>query len=505
MRLIASFVAAGIAAGFALYTPDLRAQTAGDGSVTGSLVTLINSGQYAFNRLERIAAVANQATYNELAISSNTRTAPCSANQTGPTTTCSGDVFRVFSNVRELVQTANELLGGGTGRPTQYSLGVDSEGLGFALRWTAAEELSAQNSISTEFANTQIASLMSRITALRFGASGFSLAGIPMTIGSDGLMARAGSAKGGGASADPVSDSIATKWGGFFNGSFGWGDREPTELEDAFAFDGKDLTGGIDYRFSRQFVLGGIVGYTKQRIDFDSTRSVVDGGIESDGYSLTLYALNEWDGPYLSASLGWQSLSLDSTRIITYPSFNINTESVYATARGSTDSTTLTATFNFGWPLNHNAFGFEPYLRGEYSSNRIDAFKESSINNLNGQPAGFDFSFDDQTIKSLDTALGFRVQYAFTPSFGVILPYFTGEFHHNFEDNVDSVRATYNSSTAGVFELPEDNPDVDYYTLTAGASMVFKRGFQGFVQYRTVEGLQYVKNRNITVGVRAEY
>lgn len=475
--------------------------------VTGPLVTLAEAEGSSFNRLERLSAIANQATYNRLTMSSAGYTAPCDADQQAPSATCTPELFRVLRNTRELVHTAYELLGTGSG-PTQYSLGVDEEGLGFALRWTAAEELSAIGSVNSEFANTQMASMVNRINALRFGAGGFSLAGVPVAFGADGRLARAlPPARGGGASADE-EPSIATNWGGFLNGSFGWGDRQPTDVEDAFAFDGKDLSLGIDYRFGRQFVLGAIAGYMKQRVDFDSTRSVVDGGIESDGFSFTLFALQEWAGPYVSASIAWSLLDVDSTRVINYPSLNVNTESSYATAYGSTTSTTWSASFNFGWPLYSKAFAIEPYLRGDYSTTRIDAFKEYSVDHLNGgQPAGYDFAFAKQTLGTFDTALGFRAQYVFTPSFGVIVPYLTAEAHHNFEDGTDSIRASYNGAAQGsdLFELPGDKPDTDFFTIAAGASVVLPHGIQGFVQYRTVAGLRNVSNQSITIGVRGEF
>lgn len=473
--------------------------------VTGSLVTLVTEANN-YNRLERLGAIANQDTYNRLTQVVGGVQPPCTATQLAPTASCPAALFRVLENVRELVQTANELLGGGAGRPTQFSLGLDAEGLGFALRWTTAEELTAVNSASGEFAQTQIASVLSRITALRFGASGFSVAGVPMPLDANRLTAATDGASSGTAGID--SENIASSWGGFLNGSFGWGDRKPTDLEDAFAFDGKELTLGLDYRFSRRFVLGVVGGYTRQRIDFDSSQSVVDGGIESDGYSASIFALNEWDGPYVSAAVSWQSLSIDSTRVINYPSFNINTDPVYATSYGSTKSNTLSATLSLGWPVALRAFSFEPYLRGDYSSNAIDAFKERSVDNLNGlQPAGFDFAFGKQTIKSFDTVLGLRAQYALTPSFGVVVPYITGEFHHNLDDKVDVTQATYNGASANpaVFEIPEDKPDVNFITLAAGASVVLPHGIQGFLQYRTVQGLKSVSNQSISVGIRAEF
>src|SRR5262245_10414369 len=101
MRLLVTLAALGFVAGSVLPVSSAQAQT----SVTGSLVDLINSGIYSFNRLERLSAVANQASYNQLVGACNQASAPTAA--------CPADAFRVFANVRELVHTANEILANG--------------------------------------------------------------------------------------------------------------------------------------------------------------------------------------------------------------------------------------------------------------------------------------------------------------------------------------------------------------------------------------------------------
>jgi len=168
MRPLYSFAAAGIVISLVLIPRETVAQTQGPppSGTAGSLVTFANSSQSNFNRLEKLSAAANQATYNQLFNVCDQVAAATAA--------CPQASFLAYSNVRELVHTANALLGTG---PTRYSLGLDGEGLGFALRWTAAEEVAAPGSASTEFANAQLASVLSRITALRYGATGFSVAG----------------------------------------------------------------------------------------------------------------------------------------------------------------------------------------------------------------------------------------------------------------------------------------------------------------------------------------
>ncbi|MFT7561812.1 MAG: hypothetical protein ACI93R_003743, partial [Flavobacteriales bacterium] len=80
---------------------------------------------------------------------------------------CTGRTFKIFSNVREIIHTGNELTGSG---PNLFSLGSSAEGLGFALRWLAAEEFAAQGDMSSDFVSAQVSGLSSRMTALRFGA-----------------------------------------------------------------------------------------------------------------------------------------------------------------------------------------------------------------------------------------------------------------------------------------------------------------------------------------------
>jgi len=481
---------------------------ASGGPVQGSLVTLINSGQFGFDALERLSATANQASYNALTSNPSSGTY-CNPQLVNPSPTCSSAVFLVFSNLRSLVQTANALLA--NGQATRFSLNLDSEGLGDALRWTAAEELTAPGAAATQFSNSQIASVASRITALRFGATGFSVAGIGvLSDAAPTVAALEPQARGGGASADSTDIGTASRWGGFLNGSFGWGDRAPSALEDAFAFDSRDATLGVDYRFNRRLVLGAAAGYTNQRIDFNSTLSVVGGDIHSDGYSFQVFGLYDWDGPYASMSVGAQRTSYNSTRLITYPSQNIVVPSVDALAKGSTNSDALTGTFEIGWSLAHKAFGFEPYLSGDYQHIRLAGFRETSFNiggpNA-GAPAGFDFDYAGQRIAFLDSALGTRFQYTLSPRFGVAVAYLKAEYHHLFANDPGTVISSYNAiaNTGAAFNIPSDKPDPNFFQFAVGSSFVFSHGIQAFLQYQQSAGIANVSTHLISAGFRGAF
>jgi outer membrane autotransporter protein len=482
--------------------------------------------QYA-NDIEQAAAVANQQVFDALDASCN----PGGIFDTLPEpaappvgTACSDESrFFVYLNARELVHTANEIRGSGA---TIASLGQNLEGLGRALRWTAAEELAAQGSMATEFSNGQLASLAGRLSALRFGARGFGVANLyRVDPRRDRLLASAEDAP-----PPDGSDSVAEtygRWGGFLNGSFGYGSKEPTPLEDAFDFDGSELTLGVDYRLPSNVVLGGILGLSEQAVDFDeaaSDVSVVDGNVASDGTSLMVFALYQGERVNLSGSIGTQRLSYDIVRNIKYPSFNPELESANSLANSHPETDLRLATFNFGYAFGSQKFTFEPFVSVEYLDATVDAFaEERSINLLSNDNVSkrFDLSISEQSFDSLDTTLGLRLQYVFTPRFGVIVPYLTLEAHRELADDARAITAGYAAVAdilgTSTFVVPTDAPDEEYQVASAGFSVVLRGGRQreaggpivgglsAFLQLRTIRNLLYYDDSVAMGGFRYEF
>ncbi|MGH8176812.1 MAG: autotransporter outer membrane beta-barrel domain-containing protein [Steroidobacter sp.] len=472
-----------------LWSGNALAQSA---PVTGSLVDVAASAN--FNALERAAARANQATYNRLFNACSLGQGVCSA----------GDQI-VFANTRELVETANELQGTGS---TQFSLGLDSEGLGFALRWTAAEEFAGQGDATTKFASSQLSALATRLAVLRWGVSGLRRASNDAAGDSDILLADAHGLKGGGASGD-LAESY--RWGSFIDGSFGYGSKDPTDLEDAFDFDSQEVTVGVDYRFSPRLVAGVIVGYSDKEIDFDSAQSIVDGGIVSDGVSGILFGMLEGDRAYLTASIGYQQLTHDTTRRITYPSFNPTVESVDSTATSSADSSALLATASTGYPFRLGAFAIEPTIDLSYSDITVDAFTETS-RAADGESDPFDLRVGDQSIESLVVAPALKLQYVLRPRFGTLIPYVIGRYHAELSNDARAISAQYADALQQLadapgsdFALSTDEPDDEYYTIAGGMTVVLGNGLNGYLQYMKVLEFENYDDSVITGGFRYEF
>ncbi len=490
---------AAIVGSWLLCNPAALAQVAGP--TFGNLTDLMESGVYDYNALEIAGAKANDAAYAALypACSAPPATGAPAAS------TCTGNTALLFDRLRELEDTANGLLGRGE---TTYSLRLGAQAVGFALRWTAPEEYAAQGSLTSKFANSQMTTLAGRFSALRFATQIARLQGGGDSSESDSdgpkfASYSSGTMQGGGASADSSSPFAGSNWGAFANGSYSAGQKAPTTFEDAFNYNDTEYTAGTDVRLNAHIVLGVLAGHTTKNINFDSSESIVDGGIRGEGYSVIVYSQYEGDSAYVNLSLGLQHLSLDTRRAITYPSLNPLIPSVNQTSTSQTTANSWIGNFGTGYSFHWRGFTAEPYLNGQYVNTRIAAFSENGGD-------GFDFDVGSQSIPSATSSLGLKLQEAFLPPFGVIVPYVYGEYRHEFLEKSRNISTVYAASglaeaSAANFDLPTDEPTQNYYVVGGGITLVLKHGVQGFVQYIKVLNMLNYTDYVASGGIRFEF
>jgi len=459
--------------------------------------------------LENRSAQAALATYNRLIVEEGCLDElaqdPGDLGQ-GPTDgfNCTGRIFTIFRNVREVVHTGNDITGQG---PTTFSLRSNLEGLGFALRWLAAEEYAAQEDLSSDFVSGQASGLSSRLTALRFGAQGFQFAsnGVWQPTGQQhaGMYGESGGAAG--------DDSNYSKLGGFINLNFGSGSREPTGLENAFDFDLGNLTFGLDYRVNNNWIVGFVGGVMQQEIDFDASQSIVEGGIESDGFSVMPFFMYQPGSFYLSGSLGIQQMTFDSLRAIRYPSFNPSISSTNTETVSTTDASISSLFLEAGYTWFWQKFSVEPFLNVTASNIVIDEFIEDDIND-----DAFDLVVKEQDFDLVDATLGIKAQYVFTPNFGVLIPYLTLEMISQTETESRDIEAYYSglSTTDSIFFVPTEELDSSYSAITVGLSSVIRGGreksvggsvggdVQAFANIKTLSGLEGYDLQMYTLGLR---
>ena len=479
-------------AALALPVSPVFAQTA-----SGNLTALVDSGLFAYNGLEIAAAKTNDAAYAALL--------PICANSpaTGaPPPTCAGNVLNLFNRLRELEDTANELLGRGE---TAFSLRLGAQAVGFALRWTAPEEFAAQGSLTTKFANSQMTTLAGRFSAMRFATLIARLADNGDSSGDSDTPRLAsyssGTPHGGGASADGPGVFSAGNWSAVGNGSYSAGTKAPTTFEDAFNFNDTEYSAGTDLRVNSHLVVGVLAGYSVNHVNFNSAESVVAGGIRGEGYSAILYAQLAGDSAYVNFSLGFQHLDLDTRRSITYPSLNPLIASVNQTSTSSASANSWITNVGSGYSFHFRGFAVEPYVTGQYVHTAIGQFTEHD-------GSGFDINVGSQSIPSFTTSAGLKLQQAFLPPFGVIVPYIYGEYRHEFLENARNIQSAYGDSgvtNSANFNLPTDAPTRNYYVAGAGLTVALKHGVQGFVQYVKILQLANYTDYVASGGIRIEF
>lgn len=367
-------------------------------------------------------------------------------------------------------------------------------------------QLNVENSLFKSFSGTQVQELANRLTAIRNGANGFQVSGVPGGGPDSSLFAVNNLALGGGASADDVPSGYG-RWGGFMNAAYDWGQRELTQTSYAFKSHSYEMTAGADYRVNHGLVIGGIVGYTNSTVSFDDPTNAAGGSVDTQGYSALVYLQQEWQSAYFSVSIGDQVLSQSMQRQGIFSDGTCCGTANY-TALSSTNGNSLLGTFSAGYDVTAGAAQFEPYLNLQYRHTSIDAFSEHGASGTDSMGQAFDIDqhIDSQSLPSEEGKLGVKLQYALKPSFGVVVPYLDARYVHEFSQKTYNITGTFASLNGLVpnYVLAADRPTQNFGELAGGVSVVAPGGVQFYLSYLDLIGQQYTKNEAIQAGFRLE-
>ena len=392
---------------------------------------------------------------------------------------------KLWTSCRKMVQTAN-VLAGGAASSNPESLALTNQQLRDAVQAVGHEEVAINGRSAVEAAGGNAIGI--RLFALRNGARGFGVA----DAGSAGAKVKTASLRetGGGAADEPGG-----RLGGFLNLSYNKGDKATTAREDGFDFDSTGATAGLDYRFSDNFVGGVALTYGKT----DANIASALGSANSTSSAASLYASwyqNKW---YVDGHLSFSRNRYDTTRNIVVASQS-SVAGFNTSALGNTHGNQMAAVLGTGYDIERGSLLITPYGRLGYLKLKIDAYTETEPNH------GLALDVGSQTLKSLQSALGLKIALTSSTAMGVIVPFASIEWNHEFDNDTRSLTAKYTSDPFNnFFAIPTDNPDRNYATLSIGASAQFRNGFSAFATLSTVEGLKDVKNRGIVFGLRKEF
>lgn len=405
---------------------------------------------------------------------------------------------RLLGSCSRMVFTAIELDGGVP--PLDLGLGLTADELAAGLQQLATEEFANTESVANEIATNRHDPVITRLTAVRSGISGFTAQGLDPAmdeaIADNQWLDQMSNMRGGSAG----DDGPGSAWSGFLNFGYGFGERDRTERSNEFKFDSYNVTLGADYRFNSNFVLGAAINYYKVDSEFDDVPTVSGGDIDTEGLGASLYGTYYGEKFYVDGLLGYAVSEYDLRRNVVVPS-NTDVTPLIGEAKGSTDSTDFTASVGAGAMLGRGAFGWGPYARLTYTQVDIDRYQETGLEAL-----GLNLDVRKQDWKSLISALGANFSYTFSQNYGVIAPNLRLGWIHQFENDAQDIIATYTEDPRQFALVARtDDPDRDYGELGIGVSSVFKGGGQVFFSYDTLIGFKNLTSNLFTLGGRLEF
>jgi len=365
-----------------------------------------------------------------------------------------------------------------------------------SLSQVTTEKAEAAASSGIANGQQQFANVGSRLAALRRGATGVSVQGLAFNLDGQSVPtaqiadALTTQLTGGAAS----GDSPFGRWGFFVNGSFNFGDKDPTDNESGFDFSTTGLTMGADYRFTDDLIAGAAVGYGRSDVSFDSS----GGSLDTTTWHIAAYGTYSWaENGYVDGIIeyGWQDYQ--SGRNIRYQIGN--NDKVLRQADADYGGNQLGVSIGAGYDFDKGPLTYGVYGRAGYLEIDVDGYTESGASGLN-------LSVDGFSSTSVTSTLGARISRVFNTGRAVLVPQARFEWEHEFDQDADSLVARFTADpTATAFGIETDSPDRDYFRVGLGLSAVMPHGLSAFVNYDAVIDRRDWTENLIDVGLRWEF
>lgn len=394
----------------------------------------------------------------------------------------------LFNACTSMVQSTNQIIGTG---PTTNSRNLDAENLAGAYQNIVNEETFAPMSIATDASFDSFFTISSHIQKIRKSAGVLAYNDWQNSSPRSYASLPSGGSAGDGVLAD-------SRFGFFVNGIGGFGETDRTDRENGSDFNIKGVVAGLDYRVMEQMVVGIAGGYSYLDIDFDKDANIAGGSVNADNYNMSAYLTYYVDDFYVDGIFTYGLSDYKLQRSIKIGS-NTAVAAIDRLAEASPEGDQYTGNLALGYNFHQDSLNFGPYAQVNYLYGTIDSYQESGA-------AGLNLAVAEQNVESLESVFGAQMSYAWSRSFGVLVPHIRFEWHHEFKDNARRISATYvNDPRQNQFVALSDRPDRNFFNLGAGLSANFKHGFQGFFDYATVLGLNAIESHVLTAGIRVMF
>ncbi len=276
-------------------------------------------------------------------------------------------------------------------------------------------------------------------------------------------------------------------------------------------FEGDSLSGelGFDYRVSEQGVIGAIAGIENTRIDFDAEAAAVNftpashaGRADADNLYLTLFGswnlgkngFFELSGGYEKSNGSYQRNSVfqESTRTVAQTDVRV---------KGDADGTVTWGSINAGLNFDHGTWSFGPFAGVTATRAKLDAYSEDDLSG-----SGLAMSFSGTTRKSMLGHAGVRAGFVRSTGAGVLIPQLRVELQHEFENDPQTVSASFVLDPAGnQYLMTGASGDKDSINAGLSLALVLPNGWMPFFDFSILLENKGLDRQRGTLGLRVEF
>lgn len=261
-------------------------------------------------------------------------------------------------------------------------------------------------------------------------------------------------------------------------GNVTFGKRDASSSRSALDFSTDGISAGMDFQLSDGLTLGVGLGYARSTTDIgsDGTQN------KANAYSLTAYGSYQPSAnTFIDALLGVGTLDFDSKRFIA--PLNDFTYS-------QRDGLQLFSSLAAGYEYRNNGVLFSPYLRLDYSAERLDQTSESGA-------GPYALTYFKQNTHALQGAMGLRAQSIHETAFGLAEPRARIEYRHDFLGERDS-QVAYADLPGTRYRFGSSVDSKDALALSLGSDFVFRNGLKLGLDYQLLQNF----SSNIDQGIR---
>ncbi len=327
----------------------------------------------------------------------------------------------------------------------------------------------------------QITQIRDRMQQLRNEQSGgfYNGVGIEFPGGRVGTDSASSDKPGEGEKKTSGSTTVPKPYSGFMLGDVSLSQKKG---QTGFDVSTRGLTAGVDYRFSKAWVAGAAIGYSRALTELN-----LGGEQKASSVSGSLFA--QW----LPENDTYVSLVVNSGRG-SYKLSRPTSDLSIASASPKGQSAAVQAEAGYMW--SRGGFRLQPFVRGEYSKATIDPIVERG-----SAEALF---IDKQRVRSNTLSAGLISDYAVSTSMGVFIPSARLEFYRE-NQRINQNFARLINGTPVLVELASDPFDKSYGSF--GLNLQWLYGIYGtpissFVGYEHTFGKSGFKINRVTFGVK---